>query len=167
MNIGTPVRKAMLALLLLAIVLTVAFIFSNSLRTPEESMEQSSAVGGFVAEIFPPDTPLGGFIAEHLRKIAHFLEYALLGVECALLVIFYLQKRRFYACLSVPAAFSVAAVDELLQNFSGRGPALGDVCIDLAGFVFASLFTYGAAYLVRVIIGIGCAKDNDMEKENG
>ena len=144
-------KKRLLYLLLSLIGLTLLFIFTNSLRPPEESMEQSDSALGLVGMIFSPDTPFGAFLQEYGRKIAHFLEYGLLGVEVSILVNFYLQKRRIVAALSIPAAMCVAVVDETLQYFSGRGPAILDVWIDLGGFAALSLITYGVVYAVTNI----------------
>lgn len=161
------IRKTFFWALLGAMLLTLAFIFSNSLRAPEDSMEQSSAVGGFFAELFSPDKPLGKFLQDHIRKIAHFCEFGLLGVEIAVFVIFYLQNHRELAVLSLPAGMSVALIDETLQYFSGRGPAIIDVWIDLGGFVTGSLFGYGSVMLILMIINRRRARKCITEDRNG
>ena len=148
-----------------AMVLTIAFIFSNSLRTPAESLEQSDAVGGVIAAIFPPDTALGGFIQEHIRKIGHFAEYGILGVEFALFVIFCLQNKSKAALASIPAAAIIALIDETLQYASGRGPSVADVWIDLGGFTALSFAAYGAVALVLCIRR--AAQKNKTETKNG
>ena len=165
MRLDTPIRRAMLAVLSVLMLLTLAFIFSNSLRTPEESVEQSSAVGGALAAIFPPDTALGAFISENLRKLAHFAEYAVLGVECAMLVIFYLQKPLVSASLSLPMAVCVAVVDESLQYLSQRGPSVSDVWIDFSGFLLASLLCYGTTLVIRLLRN--GRKNNNLENNDG
>ena len=152
MDIKKPdIRRILFWVLIAVTALTLFFIFSNSLRGPEESMEQSNEVGSLVGVIFPPDTPLGGFIADNTRKIAHFVEYGILGVEIALLVIFYLQNKLKMAIISLPAAMCIAVIDETLQYFSGRGPAIVDVWIDLGGFAAFTLLSYAAAYLAAFI----------------
>ena len=84
--------KYLLGWVLLALIAgTVVIIFVNSALPPEVSAEQSGTVGGIIAEIIPPDTDLGAFIQEYLRKIAHFTEYGLLGIEISLLVFFYFK----------------------------------------------------------------------------
>lgn len=141
-------HKILFWVLIGAMLLTLLFIFTNSLRTPEQSMEQSSAVEDFMATVFPPETPFGAFVKEYVRKIGHFVEYGILGVETAVFVSLYLQNKRKMALMSVPAAVCTAFFDETLQYFSGRGPAIMDVWIDLGGFVTFSLFAYGVMYLV-------------------
>ena len=133
---------------LAVMLLTLIFIFTNSLRAPEESMEQSGAARGFLETVFSYDRPLGRFVLDNVRKIAHFAEYALLGLEVAIFVIFHLQNKCVKAILSIPAAMCVAVFDETLQYFSGRGPAIVDVWIDLGGFAAGSLTCYGVTALV-------------------
>ena len=62
-------KRMFSVLLALVILLTVAFIFYNSSLPPEQSSQQSGAVGGIIAEIIPPETELGGFIQKYIRKI--------------------------------------------------------------------------------------------------
>ena len=160
-------KKIFFWALLSAMLLTLVFIFTNSLRPPEESMEQSDAVGGFFAFIFSPDKPLGKFVQDHIRKIGHFGEYGILGAEVAAFVMFYLQKRREKALLSAPFAMCVAVVDETLQYLSGRGPAISDVWIDLGGFVSGSLLCYGIIMLVLRVRAAKAARSGGTEGENG
>ena len=127
---------------------TVVFIIVNSMFPPELSEEQSDAVGGFLSQIIPADTPLGAFIFDNLRKIAHFAEYGLLGAEIAVYVLISDDKLRpKQALLSLTVGPVLGFVDETVQIFSGRGPAIVDVWIDIGGFVFFSLGIYGATAL--------------------
>lgn len=144
----TKVRQIFFWAQLAAILLTLLFIFSNSLRDPGESMEQSNVVGGFLETLFSYDKPFGKFVLENVRKIAHFAEYAILGAEIAAFVMFHLQKPYIKAALSLPMAMCVAVFDETLQYFSGRGPAIADVWIDLGGFAAGMLGCYGIIMLV-------------------
>ena len=147
----SKLKKRLLYLLLSVIGLTMLFILTNSLRPPEESMEQSDSALGFIGMLFSPEKPFGAFLQEYGRKIAHFIEYGLLGAEVAILVNFYLQKRKMMAVLSVPLAMCFAVIDETLQYFSGRGPAILDVWIDLGGFLTLSLITYGVIFALTKI----------------
>ncbi len=139
--------KALLAVLM---ALTVAFIFSQSILPPEKSSEASGTVGDIVAEIIPPETEVGGFIQINLRKLAHFTEFFLLGIECSLFVFFFV-KRPLYMVLSFPAAAIVALVDETIQIFSGRGPSIIDVWIDIFGFFTASVLVYTVCFISALI----------------
>lgn len=146
------IRKAVLVILLLSVLLTVVFIFSNSLKSPEESSADSDLVGDILATIIPPETELGDFILEYIRKIAHFSEYGLLGIELALIISLYLKRAWRYALISMPSCVTLAVIDESLQYISERGPEISDVWIDFGGFAFFSLITYLSVILIRILI---------------
>ncbi|MDD4080839.1 MAG: VanZ family protein [Eubacteriales bacterium] len=67
-----------------------------------------------------------------LRKLAHFTEYLLLGVLMGL-AIKQLGWRKRLALAALALALPVAVIDETIQFFSGRGPSIVDVWIDMAG----------------------------------
>ena len=149
--------KYLLGWVLLALIVgTVAFIFVNSALPPEVSAEQSGTVGGIIAEIIPPDTDLGAFIQEYLRKIAHFTEYGLLGIEISLLVFFYFKRRILFGCSAAAVPFFIGFIDESIQILSGRGPSISDVWIDIGGFITFSLLSYAVLvsgyYIIKTII---------------
>lgn len=162
----TRVRRIFFWAQLAAILLTLLFIFTNSLRAPGESMEQSNAARGFLEVLFSYDKPLGKFVLENVRKIAHFAEYAFLGAEIAAFVMFHLQKPYVKAALLFPLAMCVAVIDETLQYFSGRGPAIADVWIDLGGFAAGLLVCYG---IIMLVLGlrVRISKRNEAEALNG
>ena len=140
-------KDAIRILLIVLIILTVAFIFIQSAKSPERSAEDSDRVGEMVEEIIPPDTPPGEFIQINLRKIAHFVEFSVLGLEVALYVWLFARKRSFILA-SYPIALFVALIDETVQIFSGRGSSLSDVWLDFSGFLTTATLFYGVALLV-------------------
>ena len=142
MKIGINQSNIARIFLILLIIATLVFIFSNSLKNQEESSADSAAVGSIIAAIFPPDTPLGAFARENLRSIAHFAEFALLGAECAFYVAFFTKKRLRNALLSPFIGLAVGFIDESLQYLSDRAPEIADVWLDLGGFVSFSVLTY-------------------------
>ena len=140
--------KYLLGWVLLALIAgTVVFMFVNSALPPEVSAEQSGTVGGIIAEIIPPDTDLGSFIQEYLRKIAHFTEYGMLGIEISLLVFFYFKRRVLFGCSAAAVPFFVGFIDESIQILSDRGPSISDVWIDIGGFITFSLLSYAVLAL--------------------
>ena len=146
-------KKGFVVILLLFILLTVAFILYQSSLPPSVSGEESDRVKGFFVTLFGgEDTLLGSFFTKYVRKIAHFVEFFVLGGECAALGLV-LGWRRFplYTC---PFGLLVGALDEFLQRFTGRGPSVFDVCLDFFGFVTATLLLY-AAFLLRRRVGRG------------
>jgi VanZ family protein len=77
-----------------------------------------------------------------LRKIAHFLEYAILGV----LLLRALGRPE----LAVAAGAAYAATDELHQHFvAGRHAAVRDVAIDAAGVLAGVLLLQSRQWSAR------------------
>ncbi len=131
----TVKRRVLIVLLLL----TLAFIWGQSLLSRQDSARESGAV----LEFFRPLLSLlfgSENITEHLvRKLAHFSEYTLFGIEL-LLVFKSGKKRKLYAWpAALLSGLAAAAVDEILQIFSGRGPAVSDVLLDFAGVFTGSV----------------------------
>lgn len=112
------------------LVLNLLFIWGNSLLPREVSAAFSQWVKRILfsaADIAPTDPEAGHGL---LRKIAHFTEFACLGLLLTWLHSM-LRKRRFFAVLYGMAA---ACMDETIQLFvPDRGPAVRDVLIDTAG----------------------------------
>lgn len=126
-SFALPGRQRRLLVYLLLALLTTLFAWGFSALPPSDSSGQSGWLKGLV------DALLGTDISETLlRKLAHVTEYALIGIFASLTL---LQTR-----LKTPWAFVlwllclfIALVDETIQIFSGRGPAIVDVWIDGAG----------------------------------
>lgn len=124
-------RKASLRLFLrLTLVATLCFIWGNSLLPGEESAELS---GGLASWLNSLGLPIEG--DGLLRKLAHFAEFGLLGTELTLLLRLRGIKGMHNICLSALTAFFIAAADETIQIFSGRGAQISDVLLDFAGGV--------------------------------
>ena len=164
-NNVSKIRAISRIILLMLIAATVVFIFANSLKSKEQSAEDSSAVSGFIATIFPPDTDLGAFIKEYIRKIAHFTEYGMLGIEIAIYVCLYTEKKYKWAGGSVLLALCIGFIDESLQYISERGPEVSDIWVDVGGFATFSLLAYGTAYAIYLVSGF--IKKIRLEKNNG
>ena len=144
-------RKFFLILLLISVLATVGFIFYNSTLPPTDSQEQSSAVWDIISGIIPPDSELFLFLKIYLRKIAHFTEYGLLGIELALIAFFFAKRKPTAALFSFFSALSVSVADESIQVFSGRGASVVDVWIDVGGFVFFFVLSFTVLFLARFI----------------
>ena len=159
-----PTKEKIFKLSLLALIAaTLLFIFIQSMLPPEKSSAESDTVGEIIGEIIPPDTKPGAFIQINLRKIAHFTEFFLLGIEIALYVSLFM-KRRVFVALSYPAVLISALFDESIQMFSGRGPAIFDVWIDFFGFFVSASLTYAIFFVARYFI---TRKDMRNLKNNG
>ena len=132
------------------IALTVCFIFNNSSFSKEESAAQSESLASFIKPIIDFANRLSFNEFEHIvRKLAHFSEFGLLGVELALLA-FHIS-RKFKPRDAVYAAFAsllIADLDEFLQLFTERGSMVSDVFIDFSG----ALCGIAAGYILMAVI---------------
>ena len=137
--------------LIVLILCTLAFIFTQSMLSQETSSAESDAVGDIIAEIIPPETPPGEYVQNNLRKIGHFVEFAILGAEIALYVILFLRRYLYAVCALVLSPI-VALLDETIQIFSGRGPMIVDVWIDVMGFFSAFVAIYAIYFATKAII---------------
>ena len=118
------------------ILLTLAFIWGNSLQNGVDSSQQSGFFRAFLERLL--GVPIDTFL---LRKLAHFSEFGLLGAEASVLLRLSPGKGA-YGALSGRNLWTfpllgllTATLDETLQLFSeGRATAVPDVWIDTAGF---------------------------------
>ena len=133
---------------LACILVTVLFIWSNSMRNAAASTEQSNFFGEFFKSLFDIEREPFRFIYENRRKVAHFAEFALLGGEiCLFLALNFPRRFAFYAFGGL-CGVTVAVVDECIQLFSpGRAAALADVALDSAGVLTGMLATVGLVFL--------------------
>ena len=133
---NATVRKRWNIVLILLVFLTLAFIWGNSLVSRAESQDLSR---GLLARVCAALETLGLYLDPQedywLRKLAHFGEFGLLGVELCLLM--FLNRRGsvqgFVNCAF--AGLSAATMDEALQLISNRGSQVQDVLLDFAGFL--------------------------------
>ena len=134
--------------LLIAIVLTLAFIWGNSLLNREQSSDESAWVLQLVTPIL--ELFVGkGMVTEHLvRKLAHFAEFALLGFELLFWFSGVREKRKEMLLLAMAHGLFAALTDETIQLFSARGSQVQDVWLDFAGATTGAL----AALLITVLI---------------
>ena len=143
--IGVP-RTTALVLIGLSILLTLGFIFSNSVKSQASSAAQSSSFQAVIEEIIPKDTDFGAFVFGNLRKIAHFTEYGLLGIEAVAFTVVLTRRRALmYKRLGLSLIFALltAFIDETIQIFSKRGPSVSDMWIDIGGFFTYAALAYG------------------------
>lgn len=135
--------------LLFAVAVT-AFIWQQSTVPAPQSAEISDAVRDVVVEaVGGEETAVGSFVDRFVRKIAHFVEFSLLGL-CVEAYFLHRHAPKLLLCRLAIGGF-VASFDEFLQIFTGRGASVKDVLLDLSGFAFASLtlafLGWGIAYI--------------------
>jgi VanZ family protein len=155
---------ALRAVLTLACVALVAFIFYNSLKTGDESAAQSNIVTDTVQKIigfFAPKswiaTATGAQyerLHSYVRTLAHFSEFGLLGALTAWCWRAYTSDK---LCLLFPVclALFIPVLDESLQFLTaGRVADTSDLFVDtlggICGLAFAILTLWiGKAVLLR------------------
>ena len=151
-------NKKAITILSIIILATLAFIWIHSCMDREDSSMES----GFVYDLLCPFFELfmgKGNVTEHfIRKLAHFTEFFGLGLE--LILFMRLEFLKVKPVLPVNAwVFGTfcALIDETIQLFSGRGPAVQDVWLDSAGCLTGVLI---------MLAGIMLA-DKKNKKKNG
>lgn len=130
---------------LLAVVAVMVFIFIMSAQTQDESSETSGRIVDIFIDVFLPgfdELPIGeqtdklDVITNVIRKLAHFTEYAVLGIFLALHFNELKSRLNCKAELwqSTIVGILYAISDEFHQYFvPGRGPGIKDVFIDTLG----------------------------------
>lgn len=153
-------RTAKIVLFVITIA-TLCFIWGNSMLPKSVSSGES----GFVMKLISPILEIfvgKGNVTEHLvRKLAHFTEYSVLGVELALIFGIIKRKERKSVWCNYPMiimhAVTLSFIDETIQIFSGRGPAIVDMWID----------TVGAAIFSAIVLLILSIKNQQERKWSG
>lgn len=127
--------------LLLVVVLT-AVIFVNSSLPATESGKLSGFVAQFVAQLAQlVDITLKGDVEHTIRKLAHFLEFACLGLLwCKTFASFRVSNRTSTGYILLLCLLT-AVTDEYIQLFSlGREGKVMDVLLDFSGAACAWLW---------------------------
>ena len=127
--------------LLLVVVLT-AVIFVNSSLPATESGKLSGFVAQFVVQLSQLlDIELKGDVEHTIRKLAHFLEFACLGLLwCKTFASFRVSNRTSTGYILLLCLLT-AVTDEYIQLFSlGREGKVMDVLLDFSGAACAWLW---------------------------
>jgi VanZ family protein len=149
-------RKILLCVLIVASVLWLAFIFSNSLATAEQSAEQSSSVTETVNKVASAIGIEEEITESTVRDMAHFSEFAvlavLLGATVGVAVWGKFESKPLISLLcsssALPACFIFACIDELLQKLSaGRAAEFHDILLDTFGSL-CGLVLYALSYII-------------------
>ena len=131
--------RARMAVCICLISCILCFIWGNSLLPAEVSQAFSDWVLEVLKSIFAGLLGGAGEGGGFLRKLAHFTEFAALGV-CLGWLFGMLKRSGAWALLTGAAA---GCVDETIQLFvPNRGPGILDVCIDTAGVTAGILLLY-------------------------
>lgn len=106
--------------------------------------------------------PVIDYIIANVRKVAHFVEHGILGLEVFLLMFFIekdaQKKRKVFPIgvklfiLSLNIGILAALFDESIQILSGRGPDVRDIWLDIAGYATFTALMFVIFSLVKSII---------------
>ena len=116
-------------------ILLVGFIWGNSMLSKEASSDTSGAISAWLKRIIDPDNRIAkaDFHAT-IRKIAHFVEFMMLGLCCGGFFACYARAHgKYYYSLAVLTTLIVAVLDEWIQYFADRGSMVTDVVLDFIG----------------------------------
>ena len=141
-------RKIFAVILSVLIVLTLWFIFGNSLKSQSASVVSSGGVFEKVKPLFSAIFGEGIITHSIFRELAHFAEFFVLGLEVSVLCLVTLKLK---GKMQAPVYFIglvVALIDESLQFLTDRGPEIIDVIIDFSGYLTA------VAFIILVIVSI-------------
>lgn len=123
------------------VLLTTLFIWTNSLLPGSISSSQSGFITNLIYPIFKNIMSIDK-LTVIIRKLAHFTEYAILGITLAY---FYLSrsKQNKYLLLALLQGVITAVIDESIQLLvPNRTGLITDVLIDTSGVVFGILVFY-------------------------
>ena len=145
-------KRVTIWVLILSIVsaLVIGFILYNSLQPSKASNERSERL---VASLLHKDPEAVSHEQRVLaRKLAHVIEYALLGL-CIGGALLYLYKRRkkLYLWAALFISLALGVLDEYIQGFVGRTSRVGDVCLDFVGAVCGMLIVFAVYFIYRKI----------------
>ena len=134
-------RKTGIIICSVLIAATLAFIWGNSAVSKAASAEESGKIYGMFEGIFNAIFGEGVITHNVFRKIAHFSEYAVLGVEVYALISLTLGIKPLVVLSSFQFGLYAAVIDESIQILSERGSLVSDVLLDFCGYAFgAALF---------------------------
>lgn len=156
--ISRPIRPLRIILIVL-IVLNLAFIFVNSALPVEKSVAESEAVKDVVLDVVPEHTEVGSFLSTNIRSVAHFAEYAMLGLLFSLYLLLYMKRSPIAVSYLIVSGLLIGFFDETIQIFSGRGPSVSDVWLDFSGYITAVLLTFSVFYIR--MLALNRIKDRD------
>ena len=145
MNGLTRKQASLVTVILLLIIATVCFIFSNSM----EDIPESSAKSEKILRALTPALELlfgENTATNHLvRKLAHFTEFFVLGIElCVLCGI--LRKSLVWALFT---GLCIALADETIQIFYERGSRVQDVWLDFSAVITAAILVFLYGVIIR------------------
>ena len=141
-------KKCWIAVVSVLLVLTLAYIWHNSVESIPESQARSMELAEILEPILEPVVGKGNVTDHFVRKTAHFCEFALLGAELRLLFLLLGFGTVQGHMNTLFAALAAGVTDETIQYFYDRGSMVLDVVLDFCGAFF------GALVLLLIALGV-------------
>lgn len=145
-------RHLIISLLLIAV--TVGFIWLNSALSGADSSALSGkfrAVLETVLKLLHFPAAQTEFLLTYVRKVAHAVEYAVIGAELGFLWAG-LGKRFQGLWNAFSTVLTISVLDETIQLFAdSRGPQITDVLLDTASGIAGILVVYLLFYITKRI----------------
>ncbi|MBQ9104444.1 MAG: VanZ family protein [Clostridia bacterium] len=145
MNSLSKKRKVFIAIISVVLLLTLVFVWGNSLKPRAQSSSQSGGLyltfQKIIESIFGESfaTKFFSHYTEFdFRKTAHIFEYTLIGLEVNLLYLAIFTLKPLNSVYSFGAGLFVAVVDETIQKIVGRNGTVSDVLLDLIPVIIIS-----------------------------
>jgi len=134
-------------ILLILVILTLAFIFGQSLLDEAVSSKISTDVSYKVVK--PVYKAITGTrnLPFDIRDFAHVVEFSVLGFELQLLA--RNKKKALSLIKTVSYCGFVALIDESIQFFSDRSPQVKDIWFDTLGAAVGALFGFLIVLLIE------------------
>ncbi|MEE1002693.1 MAG: VanZ family protein [Acutalibacteraceae bacterium] len=133
--------------------LTILFIWSNSMKVSDYSMNDSNGIKELIISFFGSFgiDVRNSFFIEFIRKIGHFSEYFILGVELMIFKIIYLKNNINSLVNTFFIGVFSAFLDETIQLIPalGRSSQVTDVWIDIFGILTAFLLVFAVNFFVN------------------
>jgi VanZ family protein len=128
------------------------FIFANSVKPSAKTNSESKQIVKALTPITKAETETAiDEINKIVRKSAHAIEFATLGVFLALLAdgMRKITKRR-HICFPLFITLLVAVTDEFIQKYFGRTSKVSDVLIDFGGAVMGIFVVFMICEIIAI-----------------
>lgn len=150
-------RVAAIIIDFILILVTLAFIFGNSLKDVESSSNQSEPITEIVEKIPSVESALENKEITHsqiksiVRSFAHVAEFALLGALVMILMLLLDVKIPRATITTLVSSLVVGIADECLQTLTDRSCELIDIAKDFAGSAIGSAFVLMIYLIITTI----------------
>lgn len=131
-------KNVLTSILLCLILLTVCFIFSNSMESIPDSRTRSEGLLTLLRPLLEFFVGKGNTTNHLIRKLAHFAEFFALGAELSALCLLWSKPLLW----TLFAGLLTALTDETIQIFYDRGSQVQDVWLDFSAVIFSVLLAF-------------------------